>query len=401
MEKLGLVFKPSSEEIDLSPADEVKIYFCSRTHSQLTQFVQEVRRVQLPRLSSLTALNGAVDEPAEDHVVIKHVPLGSRKNLCINAKVSQLGSVAAINERCLELQQPKTLKDHRCPFIPNRENATLVNEFRDHTLARIRDIEDLGALGKKIGICPYYASRAAIKPSEIVTLPYPLLLQKTAREALDLSLKGHVVIIDEAHNLMDTVSNIHSLSVTQAELKRCRSQLGIYLQKFRNKLKGKNRVYVAQVVRLIDSIGGYLETIMLDQGFIEGRVDISDLLAGKGVDQINLYKLMHYLKASELARKVEGYAANIKERDLESKPRNEIEVPGFTMPVLTHVESFLQTLTNPVAEGQFFYEKSEESDLSLKYMLLDPTHHFREIVEDARAVILVGGTMSPVSHSPS
>ena len=79
----------------------------------------------------------------------------------------KLGSAAAINERCLELQQPDTPKDQKCPFVPKKENETLVNEFRDHTLAKIRDIEDLGALGKRIGICPYYATRSTIKPSEV------------------------------------------------------------------------------------------------------------------------------------------------------------------------------------------------------------------------------------------
>jgi chromosome transmission fidelity protein 1 len=51
---------------------------------------------------------------------------------------------------------------------------------------------------------------------------------------------------------------------------------------------------------------------------------------------------------------------------------------------------------NPSEEGRLFFQK-EKNDVQLKYMLLDPTNHFREIVEDARAVILAGGTMSPVS----
>jgi chromosome transmission fidelity protein 1 len=191
----------------------------------------------------------------------KHLTLGSRKNLCINSKVNTPGrSATAINERCMELQQSGTSANHKCTFLPNRENEALVNEFRDHSLATIRDIEELGALGKQIGICPYYASRSAIRPSEIVTLPYPLLLQQSAREALGLSLKGHVVVIDEAHNLMDAIAGIHSTSVTLSQLKKARGGLGVYLQKFRNKLKGKNRVYVAQVVRLLDSLSSYLES---------------------------------------------------------------------------------------------------------------------------------------------
>ena len=190
---------------------------------------------------------------------LKHITLGSRKNLCINPSVNKLNSVTAINERCAELQQSGTAQEHKCVFLPNNENQSLVNDFRDHAIATIRDIEDMGSLGKEIGICPYYASRSAIRPAEIVTLPYPLLLQKSAREALGLSLKGHVVIIDEAHNLMDAIAGIHSVEVSLKQLKRARGQLGVYYQKFKNRLKGKNRVYIAQVVRVIDSLAGYLE----------------------------------------------------------------------------------------------------------------------------------------------
>jgi chromosome transmission fidelity protein 1 len=167
--------------------------------------------------------------------------------------------VTSINERCLELQQPSTANEQKCAFLPNKDNQTLVNDFRDHALATIRDIEDMGSLGKEVGICPYYASRSAIKPAEIVTLPYPLLLQTSAREALGIDLKGHVVIIDEAHNLMEAIASIHGVEVSLRQLKLARAQLGGYLQKFRNRLKGKNRVYVAQVARVIDSLVGYLE----------------------------------------------------------------------------------------------------------------------------------------------
>lgn len=212
-----------------------------------------MRRVNFPP--------GIEDDSHEKDAVedLKHLTLGSRKNLCINPSVSKLASLTAINEKCAELQQSGTAREHKCVFLPNKDNQALVNEFRDHALSLLRDIEDMGLLGKQIGICPYYASRAAIKPAEIVTLPYPLLLQKSAREALGLSLKGHVVIIDEAHNLMDAVAGIHSVEVSLHQLKRARAQIGVYLQKFRNRLKGKNRVYIAQVVRAIDSLSGYLE----------------------------------------------------------------------------------------------------------------------------------------------
>ena len=221
------------------------------------------------------------------------------------------------------------------------------------------------------------------------------MLQKSAREALEISLKGHIVIIDEAHNLIDAISNIHSVVVTQTQLERCRAQLGIYLRKFRNRLKGKNRVYVTQVVRLIDSSSAYLENIATNSKTQDGILQASDLMSGKGVDQINIYKLTRYLKESKLARKVEGYI----EYAENEKSISSSKTRSSSIPVLTHVESFLQTLMNPASEGRFFYERSEKNEILVKYMLLDSTNLFKSVVEESRAVILAGGTMSPVSSS--
>lgn len=162
LEQMGYSMKPKQEDAEEVP-DETKIFFCSRTHSQLTQFSSELSRVKMPP-SIVPEVTADQDSLTED---VKHLTLGSRKNLCINPKVSKLRNPTAINERCMELQQPNTASDCKCPFIPQKENEALVNEFRDHALAKVRDIEDLGALGKKLGICPYYASRPATKYCEV------------------------------------------------------------------------------------------------------------------------------------------------------------------------------------------------------------------------------------------
>ncbi len=238
----------------------------------------------------------------------------------------------------------------------------------------------------------YCACSILINKTQIVTLPYPLLLQKSAREALNISLKGHVIIIDEAHNLIDAISNIHSIIVTQSQLKRARAQLSIYLQKFRNRLKGKNRVYVTQVVRLLDSVSACLDSVASKNKDLDGTVNASELTAGKGVDQINLHKLIRYLGESRLARKVEGYIDFKEEQGRSSISRSRPQ----SIPVLTQVQSFFHTLADPASEGVYLHERDENNEVSLRYMLLDPTHNFKEVVETARAVILAGGTMSPV-----
>lgn len=232
-----------------------------------------------------------------------------------------------------------------------------------------------------------------------MTLPYPLLLQKSAREALKLSLKDHIVIIDEAHNLMDAIAGIYSVSISLHQVQEARTQLMTYLQRFRNKLKGKNRVYVAQILRLIDSIVAYLQTKASNSRAPDGMADARALLAGKGLDQINVYKLNAYLQESRLARKVDGYTTYAAQAQGPGQKGTEHRNQRQTIPVLTQVQAFLMALMNPSEEGRFFYSSEETTSMTLKYMLLDPTFHFKDVVEDARAVVLAGGTMSPVGRS--
>lgn len=153
-------------EDDDSDDNEVKIFYCSRTHSQLTQFAHELRRVDFP--PSVPPEEDQMEKETEDiEEGLKHIVLGSRKTLCINPKVQALGSPVAINERCLDLQKPGVAVEQKCQFLPSKDNEALSTDFRDHSLAKVRDIEDIGKIGRRIGICPYYASRSIVKHSEV------------------------------------------------------------------------------------------------------------------------------------------------------------------------------------------------------------------------------------------
>jgi chromosome transmission fidelity protein 1 len=162
MEKLGYSGSAPRVETGEMP-DETRIFYSSRTHSQLTQFSSELGRVEMPPALTADSQNCEEESLVEN---VKYLTLGSRKNLCINSKVSRLHNGTAINERCIELQQNSSAES-RCPHMPSKEHGSLLNDFRDHALAKIRDIEDLGRLGKKLEICPYYASRPAVQYCEV------------------------------------------------------------------------------------------------------------------------------------------------------------------------------------------------------------------------------------------
>ncbi|KAH8199770.1 hypothetical protein TruAng_006051 [Truncatella angustata] len=367
MEKLGMgQLKQDGDEEDRIE-EPLKIYYTSRTHSQLTQFINELRRPKFPPSVPEDLLSGENQSEGE---TIKHIPLSSRQRLCINPSVSRLGSLAAINDRCKDLQQSKS--DSKCHFVPNANNISQTHQFRDSALASLPDIEDLFDLGKKLAVCPYYASRTALPEAEIITLPYPLLLQQTAREALGIDLKGSVVIVDEAHNIMDAVANVYASEISLSDLKRGRQMLGGSVPVSGTKRREKLTP----------------ESLQNDHGI----VDPNALLQTKAIDQINLYKLIQYIQESKLAYKIEGYAAHVEEQTAQTAG-----VVSST-PVLHDLVSFLVSLTNLGSEGRIFFQKDMSSprpDIKLSYLLLSPTHAFSSVASSARAVILAGGTMSP------
>lgn len=135
------------------------------------------------------------------------------------------------------------------------------------------------------------------------------------------------------------------------------------------------------------------DTTQSDQGIVEPNT----LMKSKGVDQINLYKLIKYIQESKLAFKVESYASYVEEERAEASTTTK-SLPSS--PVLHTLLSFVVALTNPSDEGRVFFEKlpteqGSNSDIKLAYLLLSPTHAFSSIAQSARAVILAGGTMSP------
>lgn len=280
--------------------------------------------------------------------------------------------------------------------MPKDELLAQTNEFRDTALASLPDIEDLHQLGKTLNVCPYYASRAALPGAEIITLPYPLLLQKSARDALGIKLEGNVVIIDEAHNIMDAVAGVHAADIRLSDMKRAKGMLGVYVKRFGKKLKGVNRVNVGRVGRVIEGLLEWMEGGMkLKQE--NGIVAPNELTRHKGIDQINMFELIQYIQESKLAFKIESYIAHV---DQENDPK---AAPKSTTPVLHSLVSFLVALTNLSSEGRIFYEKTitPTPDIRLSYLLLSPTHAFSSIASSARAVILAGGTMSPFSDYKS
>lgn len=144
-------------------------------------------------------------------------------------------------------------------------------------------------------------------------------LENWERKALTCSLielVSQVVIIDEAHNLIDSILSLHSISITLSQITQIRQALLTYIQKFRKKFTGLNSVYLKEFAVVLKGLSEVGEGCMKG-GKREEMVQVGKLFergggaTGRGgsnaLDQINLRKLDEYLQRSKIARKVSSF----------------------------------------------------------------------------------------------
>uniref|UniRef100_A0A8C9X0U3 DEAD/H (Asp-Glu-Ala-Asp/His) box helicase 11 n=1 Tax=Sander lucioperca TaxID=283035 RepID=A0A8C9X0U3_SANLU len=363
-----------------------QIYYCSRTHSQLAQFVHEVQKSPFSKDISLVTL-GSRQVSFFCHFVEKpHHEEGVKR------KRGQAKSV--------------------CPYY----KASALQQMRDDVLGTVHDIEQMLKLGRETHSCPYYATRLAVPPAQ-VTLP-------TLYSYFYL-----VVIIDEAHNLSDTLSCIHSAELSGAQLCRVHSQLTQYADRYKSRLKAKNLMYIKQILFVIEGLvrvlGGKVGQNPQSQTTQTGTemLSINNFLFKAQIDNINLFKvLQRYFEKSLISRKLGGFvekyaglgvslhtpSSSNKEnrrteglnRYLQTLQSNQSTLPGQRAKVLSaspmmQVEGFFMALTNSNSDGRVVVHRQGTS--SVKFLLLNPAVHFAQVLKQCRAVIIAGGTMQPVS----
>ncbi|KAK1360168.1 DNA helicase [Heracleum sosnowskyi] len=414
-----LISSSSDEDRDEDQSDDeeekagIKIYFCSRTHSQLSQFVKELRKTVFAS-------------------TLKVVNLGSRKNLCINEEVLKLGNPGQINERCLELQKNKkgdvskmknlgtdgrvrrTKASCKCPMLRKRKQKNFKRGIKEQDPL---DIEDLVHLGTKLGACPYYGSRSMVPGADLVILPYQSLLSKSSRESLGLNLKNNIVIIDEAHNLADSLISMYDSKVTSYQMEHVLSQLEMYIQRFCNMLGPGNRRYIQIMIvlaraflqTLCKTSASDIDTLSLEDSSgstaLDSSMAINEFLFALNIDNINLVKLLEYIKESNIIHKVSGYGDKASsQKGSAVKGDGETVEQGSTLSCFRAFVGMLVALTNNNGDGRMIISRTRSTCSGkqvgyLKYVMLTGEKIFSEIVDQAHAVIMAGGTLQPVEET--
>lgn len=173
-------FMPGATEKESEAhAGPPRVYYATRTHSQIQQVVAELKRCGYkPKMAIL----------------------GSKQHYCVNSFVRNKPS---IEEACEE-----SLKASSCKFF----SGSIARFTSTHT--QLHDVEDLCRMGKQRGACPFFVSKELAKDADIVFGPYNYFIDPVIRRSMSIEMDNAVFIFDEAHNIEDVCRESGSLEVS-------------------------------------------------------------------------------------------------------------------------------------------------------------------------------------------
>jgi regulator of telomere elongation helicase 1 len=218
-----------------------KIYYTSRTHTQLSNTINELKKTVY---------------------LARNCILSSREKMCVNSVVKVFkGNL--LNLKCKESRM-KGL----CKYFKGVEKMS-------YGAYDSCDIEDLYKLGCKGNFCPFHFERNKIDSSDIIFLPYNYIFDPIIRKSLKLNFDNSILIVDEAHNIQDICENGVSCSINSKELDEIienLKELHLYILTNNHKILKDSELSsielksVQDLEKSITNIKNYLKTLNVKQG---------------------------------------------------------------------------------------------------------------------------------------
>lgn len=243
-----------------------------------------------------------------------------------------------------------------------------------------------------------------------------MLFHEPTRQSLGIKLKGNIVIVDEAHNILEAINGMYSALLTGKQLMEALAQTQLYFERYETRLKEKNAAYVKKAIAAMEAIVQYLHSQLrpsameepstptvhgseasaasmtvksppqvsigisgtagkeLRGGGVEEQrlIRVNEFLFEANIADVNFFKLNQFIDRSGIVRKLHGFVAAARERLVEmeakttvttlqsesSSPPDDEDVDPLGENVSKHrpslgfVEAFFKALTNPASDGR-------------------------------------------------
>ena len=402
-----------------------QIFFCTRTHSQISQIINEEKIIFDYYYKNSSLFN-------HKKFPFSFTFIGSRKQLCINKKINNnINLLNKINTLCREINDKK---ETRCAYkkfmYDDLLNENSKNFICEEIKTEIKDIEDLLKFGEDFNICPYYASHIAINSSQFVVSPYNNILNKRIKNNMNINLENNIIVFDESHNIIENILQCANTDINFNELISLLISLFLYYNKYKTKLSPSNNLSVRQIVSIIKIFLSFLTKTKNENNQQNNEeeeyinIKLSDFSIENKLNNYDFFKLINFIDDSELSNKIQWNLQKII-NDIKNDKNNEFskKISNLLQPqIKQYMDNFndinnncikflnyyLQILisSNPLNkfgllligtlnvddDGLLLYHKKNKM---IKFILLNPTRDFNHLLKEAKCIIFIGGTMKP------
>ena len=235
------------------------------------------------------------------------------------------------------------------------------------------------------------------------------------------------MVFDEALNLSSALSEIHSPRVTRDMLTQSLRQLEAYHARYADRLSSLSHSFLIHLQTVLRA----LLAVLTSPPPALGRVSVlrtDAFLRLLRVEDINLFDLLRFVAAKRILFKLNGFVDRMRGEESEGGGKSEGEIGGKSegggksgnegggksegggkreiggksegdgLAPISHfpvVLAFIGALTSDSEDTKIVVDCGDTPFVQL--LLLNPESHFETIIQDARSVIITGGTLQPVS----
>ena len=378
----------SSDDADDQLVDFPKLFYTSRTHSQLAQSMRE-------------AATGPFFSKPEIYK-LKMVHVASRQQLCVNQKIRarSRGQQDRLNDLCIEaLGEPSTC-ERGCPYADKHR----VNVLVEHLRIQPRSLSEIKTIGEREKGCPFLATKRFTPEANVIFLPYGYLTDKSMREqccgptpvvldgctADDFDdvkksslLTGATVIFDEGHNLGDAASSALSADLSTATLKVVEASVAWYASHYQNRLLQKNKQKLRELLGVLRSL---LAFNPLRTGNDHRVMGINEFIFDCGLDDVNFFSISQFIENSNLRQKLRGAASHL---STVGKPEM-LNDQGISVAC-----RFIDRFARADSDASAIIAEREESGLLFRLVASCSAPALRDVLALSRSIVVAGGTLQP------
>ena len=350
-----------------------QIFFCTRTHSQISQIINEEKIIFDYYYKNSSLFN-------HKKFPFSFTFIGSRKQLCINKKINNnINLLNKINTLCREINDKK---ETRCAYkkfmYDDLLNENSKNFICEEIKTEIKDIEDLLKFGEDFNICPYYASHIAINSSQFVVSPYNNILNKRIKNNMNINLENNIIVFDESHNIIENILQCANTDINFNELISLLISLFLYYNKYKTKLSPSNNLSVRQIVSIIKIFLSFLTKTKNENNQQNNEeeeyinIKLSDFSIENKLNNYDFFKLINFIDDSELSNKIQWNLQKII-NDIKNDKNNEFskKISNLLQPqIKQYMDNFNDINNNCIKFLNYYLQILISSNLLNKFGLL-------------------------------